>query len=424
MSRSARQAGSLGEPLEAIVVGAGIVGAACAFELARAGLAVTVFDARRPGGGATAACMGHVVVMDDSPAQLALTRASRALWDEISDELPATVERDVCGTLWLAASDEEMSAIESKRETYATAGVDAEVLDAAALREAEPELSHDLLGALRVPGDSVIYPPAAVDWLLGRAAEIAAASGSRFEVCSEASVDRVDSSRVVLHDGLRLAARVVIDAAGARALDLLPAMTRTALRGRRIRPRKGHLVITDRYPGFCRHQLVELGYLASAHGESDAARSVPETSIAFNLQPRITGQVLLGSSRRFPRSGEVPDASVEPSVVRRMVERARRFLPRIGELRAIRAWAGHRPATDDHLPLVGPVPVVEGKVLDGVILAAGHEGLGVTTATATARLVVHHALGDSAALDLPGGGALDPAPYRPDRPRGEGEKHA
>ncbi|MEM8933052.1 MAG: FAD-binding oxidoreductase [Acidobacteriota bacterium] len=409
---------SASEHFEAVVVGAGIVGAACALELVEAGLGVAVFEFGQPGGRSTAACMGHIVVMDDSPAQLRLTRASRTLWDTLADDLPAAVERDVCGTLWLAASDDEMMAVEAKRQVYAAAGIEVEVLDSTALREAEPELAHDLLGALRVPGDSVVYPPAAVDWMLARAAEMAASRGQTFELRPETPVDRVDAHRVVLHDGMRMAAKVVVDAAGVRALALLPAASRRALAGHAIRPRKGHLVITDRHPGFCRHQLVELGYLASAHGDSEATGA--ETSVAFNLQPRVTGQMLLGSSRQFVDITRPPDRSVDSVVVRRMIDRARRFMPRIGELRAIRAWAGFRPSTDDHLPLIGPVPGGAGRALGGVVLAAGHEGLGITTALATARLVAHHALHGTDVLDTPGG-RLDPSCYRPDRPAPQSE---
>ena len=132
---------SASEHFEAVVVGAGIVGAACALELVRGGLGVAVFEAGRPGGVATAACMGHLVVMDDSPAQLELTRLSLALWAELADALPPAVEHDACGTLWLAASDEELAEVERKRAICAAVGVEAEVLDAVALREAEPELA-------------------------------------------------------------------------------------------------------------------------------------------------------------------------------------------------------------------------------------------------------------------------------------------
>ena len=80
---------------DAVVVGAGIVGAACAAELSSAGFRVVVCqDTEVVGDGATAAGMGHIAVMDDSEAQFALTRYSQQLWDSISDELPDEVEHD------------------------------------------------------------------------------------------------------------------------------------------------------------------------------------------------------------------------------------------------------------------------------------------------------------------------------------------
>ena len=93
-----------------IVVGAGIVGAACAAELAAHGLRVDVLDAHGIGGGATAAGMGHVVVMNDSAAEFALSRYSRDLWLELAPQLRACDAFARCGTLWVAEDDEELAA--------------------------------------------------------------------------------------------------------------------------------------------------------------------------------------------------------------------------------------------------------------------------------------------------------------------------
>ena len=92
-----------------IVVGAGVVGAACAEALAEAGCRVSVLEAAFPGAGATGAAMGHLVVMDDSEAQFALTAYSRRLWAERAASLPPELEHDACGTLWVAADDEELA---------------------------------------------------------------------------------------------------------------------------------------------------------------------------------------------------------------------------------------------------------------------------------------------------------------------------
>jgi glycine/D-amino acid oxidase-like deaminating enzyme len=158
-----------------------------------------------------------------------------------------------------------------------------------------------------------------------------------------------------------------------------------------LRARKGHLVITDRYPRTLRHQVLELGYAASAHG-SDAA------SVAFNVQPRPTGQLLVGSSREFDSTS----AAASLPMVRRMLARAIEFLPALRSLQVLRIWTGFRPTTADGRPYLGPVP--ERRDL---WVAAGHEGLGVTTALGSARLLVDQLLGRTP--------AIDPTPFLPAR---------
>ena len=113
---------------DVVIVGAGIVGAACADALSEAGLSVTVLESRFAGGGATAAAMGHIVVMDDSPAQFALTELSRRLWTGLAGQMPAACEDDPTGTLWVAADAEEMAHVASKAGFYRGRGVEVEEL--------------------------------------------------------------------------------------------------------------------------------------------------------------------------------------------------------------------------------------------------------------------------------------------------------
>ena len=172
------------------------------------------------------------------------------------------------------------------------------------------------------------------------------------------------SGGVVLADGSRINSGLCVNAAGACSPDLT--------RGLPVRKRKGHLAITDRYPGYVHHQIIELGYLKSAH-------SVAQDSVAFNIQPRKTGQMLIGSSRQF----DAEDSAIDHRILDRMLHRSFEFLPSLVKLSAIRAWTGDRPATPDKLPLIGPSPEHA-----RIWLATGHEGLGITTALGTAKLLV------------------------------------
>ena len=355
---------------DVVIVGAGIVGAACAAECAREGLRVGVVEAGEVGGGATAAGMGHLVAMDDSEAQFALTRYSQILWAELAEELPREVEFDTCGTIWVAADDEEMAEVRRKKRFYDMRGVLVELLDEQSLALAEPELRPGLAGGLLVPGDGVIYPPCAARFLLGQAQ----ARGAELHLGRP--VVELTARGARLGDGTLLAAGLIVNATGAWAGQLTP--------GLEVRKRKGHLLITDRYPGFVRHQLIELGYLKSAH-------SLASDSVAFNAQPRATGQVLIGSSRQYGAE----DAGVESRMLARMLARACEYMPGLGQLSAVRAWTGFRAATPDKLPLIGPCPGRE-----NLYLATGHEGLGITTSLGTARLLVDQLLGRAPAIPV------------------------
>src|SRR5215471_9472587 len=121
---------------DVVIVGAGIVGAACADAFAECGRRVAVVDRDVVGSGATAAGMGHIVVMDDSDAQFALTHYSQRLWQELRPELPDDVEYDQAGTIWVAADAEEMEEVRRKRDYYEKQSVEIEVMDAHQLKEA------------------------------------------------------------------------------------------------------------------------------------------------------------------------------------------------------------------------------------------------------------------------------------------------
>ncbi|MGA8274574.1 MAG: FAD-dependent oxidoreductase [Candidatus Sulfotelmatobacter sp.] len=362
---------------DVVIVGAGIVSAACADELARRGLRVAVIDRDLVGGGATAAGMGHIVVMDDSEAQFALTRYSQRLWQELRRELPDEVEYEQCGTIWVAADDEEMIEVRRKHDYYGRRGVPTEVLDAQALRTLEPNLRQGLAGGLLVPEDGVLYPPCAADFLMGRAQ----VRGTKLHL--GATVAQIGQGRVRMTDGSEIFAEIIVNAAGAWAQDITP--------GVEVQKRKGHLVITDRYPGFLRHQLVELGYLKSAH-------STTGDSVAFNVQPRRTGQILIGSSRQYG----VESSEVSNSMLVRMLQRAQEYMPGLSRMSTVRTWTGFRAATRDKLPLIG-----QWTGDKSIFLATGHEGLGITTSLGTARLLADQITGTKSEIPT--------EPYLPSR---------
>lgn len=353
------------------------MGAACAAEFARRGMRVAIVDRDIVGGGATAAGMGHVVVMDDSDAQFALTRYSQRLWQALSSKLSDDIEYRQCGTIWVAADEEEIQEVQRKHDYYEKRGVPTEVLDAQRLKRIEPNLRDGLAGGLLVPEDSVLYPPCAARFLIQRAQE----SGAQLRLGP--SVSKIGQGGVLLNDGVEIRGEIIVNAAGAWASNLTPGID--------VKQRKGHLVITDRYAGFLHHQLVELGYLKSAH-------AVTSDSVAFNVQPRSTGQILIGSSRQFGAEHK----EVDQAILARMLRRAQEYMPALASMSAVRVWTGFRAATPDKLPLIGPWP--QDKSL---FLATGHEGLGITMSLGTARILVDQVTGSKPEIPI--------EPYLPSR---------
>jgi glycine/D-amino acid oxidase-like deaminating enzyme len=353
---------------DVVVAGGGIVGSACALAFAQAGFRVALVERGSVASGATGAAMGHIVVMGDSEAQFALTRRSQILWQALKSGLTAGAEYETPGTLWVAADDEEMAEAARRQSWLAERNVPCRLLTGHELAELEPNLRQGLAGALLVIEDAVVYPPA-VALQMAQQAEALGAT-----LILGRAVMQLGEGEAVLDDGTRLRASRLVNALGAEAAACTPGIP--------IRKRKGHLAITARYPGFVRHQLVELGYLKNAH-------TVTADSVAFNVQPRQTGQLLIGSSRQYGNE----DSAVDEETLASMLQRASLYLPGLASFSVIRAWTGFRAATPDKLPLIGPVPG------DPTLwLATGHEGLGITASLVTAELLAAHFTGAQPAV--------------------------
>ena len=362
---------------DVVIAGGGIVGAACALACAQKGLHVGLVERDHLGSGATAAGMGHIVVMDDSEAQFALTRRSQQLWQTLSLSLPASAEYETPGTIWVAADDEELAEAARKQAWLTQRDVKSRLLSRYELAALEPNLRPGLAGGLLVTEDAVVYPPAVALHLARQAQSLGAT------LIVGHFITHLDNGEATLDNGTRLRAPRLVNALGAEAARCTP--------GVEVNKRKGHLAITDRYPGFIHHQLVELGYLKSAH-------SVTSDSVAFNVQPRQTGQILIGSSRQYGNE----DSAIDQSMLAAMLQRATLYLPALASLKVLRVWTGFRAATPDKLPLIGPFPG------DPTLwLATGHEGLGITTSLATAELLAASFIGSQP--------AISPDPYLPAR---------
>jgi sarcosine oxidase subunit beta len=163
-------------------------------------------------------------------------------------------------------------------------------------------------------------------------------------------------------------ATIVVCAAGVWSNEIV----RTAGVDLPVRPRKGHILVTAREPGLIAHPLLEGSYAASVQSSAE------DVQVALVAEMTSAGTLLLGSSREFAGY----DRTVSPSVMQAIAARAVRFLPALAKTSIIRSYAGLRPWSPDHLPLVGPVDAVP-----GLYLATGHEGAGIGLAPVTGKIV-------------------------------------
>ena len=250
-------------------------------------------------------------------------------------------------------------------------GIATELLDARGARRGRAE------SATRISPARCAFRATA--WCIRRARRCACSSWrarAARRCARDVAVREIRRERRATATARRFDADVVVNAAGPSAALLTPGLP--------IVPRKGHLAITDRYPGFCRHQLVELGYLTSAH-------VMTNESVAFNVQPRSTGQVLIGSSRELVgwdasinHDDSSANAAARDRVHARRCASCRSFALGRGFVRRRRTSCRSSGAWE-------PTP--------GLWIAAGHEGLGITTSLATARLLADQIAGRAPAID-------------------------
>jgi D-hydroxyproline dehydrogenase subunit beta len=353
---------------DVVVIGAGIVGAACAHFLAGAGAAVHLYDRSYPGSGSSGACEGNVLAWDkELRHELPLAIRSAELWTALAAELPDEFEYDRKGSLVVAETDAELFAARERSALLATHGVAAEALDAAGLCDEEPHSAPDLPGGVLYPGDAQLEPRLATVALV-RAAQRAGA-----RLLAGTPVEQIERDARGRATAIRTArARVATDAVVVAAGVWTPAVLAGAGLHVPVAPRKGHILVLQRSPVRFRRKLSEAAYVSAVEADGDGLQ------IAMVVESTAGGTTLLGSSRE--QAGF--DLAVDLGVAAAVGRRATRFFPVLRELQVLRMYAGLRPLSPDHLPIIGSLPGAE-----NVCVATGHEGAGIGLAPATGELV-------------------------------------
>ncbi|KUJ54202.1 FAD-binding oxidoreductase [Streptomyces sp. NPDC093228] len=370
---------------DVVVVGAGMVGAACALYAARAGLDVALVDRGPVAGGTTGAGEGNLLVSDKEPGpELELALLSLRLWDELADELGPAVEYEPKGGVVVASAPEGLAALEGLAAEQRAAGVEAVDVPANRLRDLEPHLAPGLTGGVLYPQDRQVMPALAAAHLV---------RASRARLLTGRTVTGVLRTRQGAVRGVRtdrgdVHAPAVVNAAGTWSGEVaaLAGVTLPVL------PRRGFVLVTEPLPPRVRHKVYAADYVADVASDSAALQTSPV------VEGTAAGPVLIGASRErvgFDRSFSLP-------VARALAAGATRLFPFLEQVRAMRTYLGFRPYMPDHLPAVGPDPRAP-----GLYHACGHEGAGIGLSTGTGHLIAQILGGGRPELDL--------TPFRPER---------
>nr|WP_203593691.1 FAD-binding oxidoreductase [Streptomyces sp. SID9124] len=374
--------------MDVVVVGAGVVGAACAYYATRSGLSVAVVDGGPVAGGTTGAGEGNLLVSDKPPGpELDLARLSASLWRELSDVLPRAVEYEQKGGLVVAADEDSLATLTATAAGQSAAGVRTTAVAPHELPDLEPHLAPGLAGGVLYPEDAQVQPALAAAHLIRTAREAGARLhlGEPVTAVLTAPTGAVRGVRTGAGD---LLAPAVVNATGVRGGEF------AALAGVElpVLPRRGLVLVTEPLPPLIRHKVYAAEYVADVSSASAALQTSPV------VEGTPAGPVLIGASRErvgFDRTLSVP-------VVGRLAEAAAALFPVLGTARVLRAYHGFRPYLPDHLPAIGP-----DRRVPGLFHACGHEGAGIGLAPATAALVVAAIRGEEPPLDA--------EPFRPDR---------
>ncbi|WP_345718806.1 FAD-dependent oxidoreductase [Kineosporia mesophila] len=375
-----------------VVIGAGIVGAAIARSLGRAGHEVIVLDRGPTAGGTSASGEGNLLVSDKGPgAELELMQRSLKLWRELDgqlrDELPAgfpSLELDHKGGLVVATTDPGAMALREFAALQRTAGVVAQEVGEQQVHELEPDLTRDYTAAVFYPGDAQVQPVVATESLLASARRRGVQVRQGVEVTgpimTAGRLAGVQTSGGPVHgDAVVLAAGPWSGGLSAGLGAPLP-----------VRPRRGTVLVTTRMPQRIRRKVYDADYVGAVG--SGAA----DLQVSSVVESTAAGTVLIGSSRE--RKGF--DERIEARVVAAMAAKALLLFPFLKDVPVMRAYGGFRPFVPDHLPVIGPDPR-----LAGLWHATGHEGAGIGLSLATAEILT----------DLIAGTGNDKNPFRVDR---------
>lgn len=363
---------------DAIVIGAGIVGASAALSLTNAGLKVLVIDRGALSSGTTGAGEGNILVSDKDPGpELTLALRSRDLWFEMQNDVGDAFELEAKGGVVVARNDD--GPLMNLAHEQSQHGVITQRLDHTSLHELEPYLDQRFTSGVFYPQDAQCQP------MLAAAHVIRTVKNRGGAFISQAKVTKINVrenkvSGIETTQG-NFSAPIIVNAAGTWAGEL----AQMAGSDLPIAPRKGFILVTEPTRKYIFHKVYDSDYVANV-ASSDA-----DLQTSTVVEGTRAGTILIGASRE--RVGF--DGSMNYEILRRLAAQATSLFPVLRDVQLLRAYRGFRPYAPDHLPVIG-----EDATVTGLWHSAGHEGAGIGLAPGSAALITDAILQRPSFMDL------------------------
>jgi sarcosine oxidase subunit beta len=354
---------------DVIIIGAGVIGASIAYHLTKENIQAVVLDKKEIATGSSSACEGLLLLQSKKPGiHLDMALDSIRRFPALVQELGHPIEYENKGGLVVIESEDELAAMQLFVEKQKKHDVDVSLLSREQAREKEPALSENIIGATFSPLDSQVNPMLLTRGFLHAAQKAGATVFTNTEVrgieLNQGRVTAVDTDRG------KIETSIVINAAGAFAAGIGEMLNLTIP----IKPRRGQILVTEAVPPILKRCILSAMYIAAKFNPKVAEAG----GVGFAVEQTANGNILIGSTREFVGF----DKSTTYEGIHSIASNILRVIPELENLHIIRAFAGLRPYTPDGLPILGKV-----ESIDGFIMAAGHEGDGITLAPITGEMI-------------------------------------
>lgn len=378
----------MSKSVDAVVIGGGIVGLSNAYWLARTGMSVILVEKGDLVAGTSARCDGNNYICDTAPGEVTHTMklAVKELENLVKNELDEDVDWIENGMFILAEDEEQYEQAKKQCEEKLADGVNCRLVDSRELHEAEPNLASDIYGGIEYT-DGGSLSPMLLGFALGKKIEKLGGELLRFTEVTGIELNQDGSVGKVLTDKGDIATKYVVDAAGAWS-PLIGKMVGVEIP---VTMMKGDILVAESDVRVSNRYVCEIGYNFlrndMALSADDAVRQ--KYGIGFLTEPTGANNALIGFSK-YPGT----DTSTNFEVTRAIAKRAIRFYPMIADVNIVRTYAGLRPWSPDHEPIISKTKV------PGFYVCSGHCGSGIAYGPLSGKLIMQMITGEKTDIDM------------------------